>query len=126
MKKRPFRFGVTAIEGAASREAWRTKARRIEDAGYATLVIPDHFTCQSSPIPALLRLCWQMTFLVEWCVTCACFPMSFDGTLPSQQTSQALSSIVGASPCGCPRGWVGCPRPGLQSACTRWISPTIR
>ena len=54
IKKRPFRFGVTAIEGAASREEWRTKARRIEDAGYATLVIPDHFTCQFSPIPALL------------------------------------------------------------------------
>lgn len=54
IKKRPFRFGVTAIEGAASREEWRTKARRIEDAGYATLVIPDHFTCLFSPIPALL------------------------------------------------------------------------
>jgi probable F420-dependent oxidoreductase len=54
IKKRPFRFGVTAIEGAASREGWRTKARRIEDAGYATLVIPDHFACQFSPIPALL------------------------------------------------------------------------
>ncbi|HEX9133606.1 MAG TPA: TIGR03621 family F420-dependent LLM class oxidoreductase [Ktedonobacteraceae bacterium] len=54
IKKRPFRFGVTAIEGAASREEWRTKARRIEDAGYATLVIPDHFACQFSPIPALL------------------------------------------------------------------------
>jgi len=54
IKKRPFRFGVTAIEGASSREEWRAKARRIEDAGYATLVIPDHFTCQLSPIPALL------------------------------------------------------------------------
>ena len=54
IKKRPFRFGVTAIEGAASREEWRAKARRIEDAGYTTLVIPDHFTCQLSPIPALL------------------------------------------------------------------------
>jgi probable F420-dependent oxidoreductase len=54
IKKRPFRLGVTAVEGTASREEWRMKARRIEDAGYATLVIPDHFSRQFSPIPALL------------------------------------------------------------------------
>jgi alkanesulfonate monooxygenase SsuD/methylene tetrahydromethanopterin reductase-like flavin-dependent oxidoreductase (luciferase family) len=51
--KRPFRFGVTAISGAASREEWRTKARSIEEAGYATLVIPDHLVTLFSPIPAL-------------------------------------------------------------------------
>jgi len=51
----------------------------------------------------LYRLCWRMTFLVEWCVPHAFFLMSFDDALPSQQASQALSCIVGASPCGCPR-----------------------
>jgi len=51
--KRPFRFGVTAISGAASREEWRTKARSIEEAGYATLVIPDHLVTLFSPIAAL-------------------------------------------------------------------------
>lgn len=53
IRKRPFRFGVTAIEGATSREEWRTKARSIEDAGYATLVIPDHLVTLFSPIAAL-------------------------------------------------------------------------
>jgi probable F420-dependent oxidoreductase len=53
IRKRPFRFGVTAIEGATSREEWRTKARRIEDAGYATLVIPDHLVTLFSPVAAL-------------------------------------------------------------------------
>ena len=51
--KRLFRFGVTAISGAASREEWRTKARSIEEAGYATLVIPDHLVTLFSPIAAL-------------------------------------------------------------------------
>jgi probable F420-dependent oxidoreductase len=50
---RPFRFGVTT-RGAASREEWIRKARAIEDAGYATLVVPDHFDCTFSPIAALL------------------------------------------------------------------------
>jgi hypothetical protein len=59
-----------------------------------------------------------MTFLVEWCVTRACFLMSFNGTLPSQQPSQALSSIVGASPCGCPRlGLLDCP----GKPCQGWL-----
>ncbi len=53
IRKRPFRFGVTAIDGATSGEEWRTKARRIEDAGYATLVIPDHLVTLFSPIAAL-------------------------------------------------------------------------
>jgi len=52
-RKQPFRFGVTAVEGAASQEEWRTKVRGIEEAGYATLVIPDHLVTLFSPIAAL-------------------------------------------------------------------------
>jgi probable F420-dependent oxidoreductase len=51
--QRPFRFGVTT-RGATSLQEWRSKAREIEDAGYATLVIADHFSCDFSPIAALL------------------------------------------------------------------------
>jgi hypothetical protein len=57
--------------------------------------------------------CWRMTFLVEWCVTCAFSLMILNVFLPSLMASQAHSCIVGSSPCGCPRGWVGCPRAGL-------------
>jgi probable F420-dependent oxidoreductase len=51
---RPFRFGV-ATRGAASRDEWISKAREIEDAGYATLVIAEHFSCDFSPLAALLE-----------------------------------------------------------------------
>ncbi len=39
---KPFRFGVQAAE-ATSGEDWRTKARQVEDLGYSTLLLPDHF-----------------------------------------------------------------------------------
>ena len=39
---RPFRFGVIC-EQMQSAEEWITKARQVEDYGYATLLIRDHF-----------------------------------------------------------------------------------
>src|SRR6266478_5123143 len=49
----PFRFGVTAAH-APSRTAWITIARRVEELGYATLLIPDRMNVGSlSPTPAL-------------------------------------------------------------------------
>ena len=38
--RRPFRFGVVAAS-APSRTAWITAARRVEELGYATLLMPD-------------------------------------------------------------------------------------
>src|SRR5438132_8263897 len=50
---RPFRFGVVAAQ-AASRTAWVTIARRVEELGYATLLIPDRTNAGSlAPTPAL-------------------------------------------------------------------------
>lgn len=49
---RPFRFGVVA-GGATSREEWVTKARRVEELGYAIFLVPDHFVNDISPFPAL-------------------------------------------------------------------------
>jgi len=49
----PFRFGIQT-SNARSREAWEEKARKIEDLGFSTLFMPDHFTEQLSPIPALM------------------------------------------------------------------------
>lgn len=50
---RPFRFGVQAST-ASSRAAWVDLARRTEDHGYAVLTMPDHFTDQLAPMPALM------------------------------------------------------------------------
>ncbi len=52
MKRRPFRFGVTA-DLAGTREDWRSLCRRVEDAGCTNLVVSDHFGNQFALIPAL-------------------------------------------------------------------------
>ena len=49
---RPFRFGVQAST-APSGKAWADLARRTEDLGYAVLTMPDHFTDQLAPVPAM-------------------------------------------------------------------------
>lgn len=40
--------------GAKSGEAWREKARKIEDLGFSTLLMPDHFNEQYAPMPAMV------------------------------------------------------------------------
>jgi probable F420-dependent oxidoreductase len=47
-----FRFGVQ-LSKADSGVAWRDTARKIEDLGYSTLFIPDHFEDQFGPLVAL-------------------------------------------------------------------------
>jgi probable F420-dependent oxidoreductase len=49
---RPFRFAVYAFT-APSGEAWADFARRAEELGYDTLLVPDHLSGQLSPIAAL-------------------------------------------------------------------------
>ena len=50
---RPFRFGVQASK-AATRADWAELARRAESTGYSVLTMPDHFTDQLAPVPALM------------------------------------------------------------------------
>jgi len=50
---RRFRFGAQ-LSYAGSATEWAAKARRVEELGYATLCMPDHFDDQLAPIPALL------------------------------------------------------------------------
>lgn len=50
---RPFRFGVQ-VATASSGFEWTAKARRAEELGYATFLMPDHFGDQLAPIPALV------------------------------------------------------------------------
>ena len=52
LPRRPFRFGVQ-LSGPADAAGWADQARRVEDLGYSTLTLPDHFTDQLAPIPAL-------------------------------------------------------------------------
>ena len=50
---RPFRFGVQ-VNRADTAAAWRDLARRVEADGYDVLTMPDHFTEQLAPVPALM------------------------------------------------------------------------
>ncbi len=49
---RPFRFGVQC-KSASSRSDWVGLARKIQDLGYSTMTIPDHFDDQLAPTVAL-------------------------------------------------------------------------
>ena len=49
---RPFRFGVLASKARSSSD-WTETAKKAEALGYSTLVMPDHFGDQLSPIAAL-------------------------------------------------------------------------
>lgn len=49
---RPFRFGL-ALAGFDHGHDWPETARRIEDLGYATMLVPDHLGDQLAPLPAV-------------------------------------------------------------------------
>jgi probable F420-dependent oxidoreductase len=48
----PFRFGVQ-VNGTGTRTEWVDLARMVEATGYSTLTMPDHFSDQLAPVPAL-------------------------------------------------------------------------
>jgi len=50
---RPFRFGIQASK-AGSRKEWVELAKTTEDHGFSSLTMPDHFTDQLAPVPALM------------------------------------------------------------------------
>ena len=50
---KPFRFGIQAST-APDRRSWVDLANRAEDLGYSALTMPDHFTDQLAPMPALM------------------------------------------------------------------------
>jgi len=53
LSARAFRFGVL-LSRAESAAEWLDLARKVEDLGYSTLLIPDHFGRQLAPLPALV------------------------------------------------------------------------
>lgn len=50
---RPFRFGIQASK-AGSRKEWVELAKTTEASGFSSLTMPDHFTDQLAPVPALM------------------------------------------------------------------------
>jgi probable F420-dependent oxidoreductase len=52
---RTFRFGLQA-SSAGSRDGWIGLAHKVEDLGYSTLFMPDHFGGQLAPVPALMAV----------------------------------------------------------------------
>ena len=50
---RPFRFGIQC-RGPADRSGWAALARKVEDLGWSTLTIADHFDDALAPVPALM------------------------------------------------------------------------
>lgn len=49
---KPFRFGVQ-LSGPADAAGWADQARRVESLGYSSITMPDHFTDQLAPMPAM-------------------------------------------------------------------------
>jgi len=50
---RKFRFGAQLFS-AGSHRSWADAARKVEDLGYSSLFVPDHFGDQLAPVPALV------------------------------------------------------------------------
>jgi len=59
---RPFRFGVQ-VSQVDSASGWRDKARKLEDLGYSTLFMPDHFGEELAPLPAIAMAAAHTTTL---------------------------------------------------------------
>ncbi|MGA0117568.1 MAG: TIGR03621 family F420-dependent LLM class oxidoreductase [Ilumatobacteraceae bacterium] len=59
---RGFRFGVQ-VSKAPTAHDWAELARRVEGAGYDVLTMPDHFTDQLAPMPALMAAASATTTL---------------------------------------------------------------
>jgi probable F420-dependent oxidoreductase len=51
---RPFRFGYQTSNLAATSRDWADLARKVEDLGYSTLFVPDHFGAQHGPFVSLM------------------------------------------------------------------------
>ncbi len=52
---RKFRFAVQLSKGPeATARSWADQAKKAEDLGYSTLLMPDHFGDQLAPVPALV------------------------------------------------------------------------
>jgi probable F420-dependent oxidoreductase len=56
IRLRPFRFSTPLGEDVVDRRSLRERARLLEDLGYATATVPDHFDRQLGPIATLMAI----------------------------------------------------------------------
>jgi probable F420-dependent oxidoreductase len=57
MPEHPFRFAAQlSVSPDGTAAGWAEQARKAEDLGYSTLLMPDHFDEQYAPIPALMAV----------------------------------------------------------------------
>ncbi len=67
---KPFRFAIQA-KNANTKAEWVDQAKKVEDLGYSSLSLPDHFDGQLSPTPALMAAADATTSLrvgaLVWC-----------------------------------------------------------
>lgn len=61
--QRPFRFGIQ-LTGPLPGRTWAETARAVEDAGYSSLHLPDHFGDQFGPLPAMAAAAAATTELI--------------------------------------------------------------
>jgi probable F420-dependent oxidoreductase len=59
---KPFRFGVQVSQVGSASE-WCDKARKLEDLGFSTLFMPDHFGQELAPLPAIAMAAAHTTTL---------------------------------------------------------------
>src|SRR5437899_12804786 len=59
---KPFRFGVQ-VSQVDSASRWRDKARKLEDLGFSTFFMPDHFGQELAPMPAIAMAAAHTTTL---------------------------------------------------------------
>ena len=55
LPRKPFRFGIQ-VSTQPDRASWVDLAKRTEANGFDVLTMPDHFTDQLAPIPALMTV----------------------------------------------------------------------
>ncbi len=104
MMQRPFRFGVhtsNATDGAA----WIAAARRIEDLGFSTLFLRDHFDDQLAPIAAMTAAACTTTDLR---VGCLVFDNDYRHPLVLAKEMATLDVLsAGRVEIGVGAGWMG-------------------
>ncbi len=66
VSNRPFRFGISGR--GETLQQWRDFAKKAEDLGYSSLDLPDHFSRQMSPLPALTAAA-QVTTTLRFATT---------------------------------------------------------
>ena len=64
MADHPFRFAAQLSKGPeGTARSWAEQARKVEDLGFSTLFMPDHFGDQLAPVPALAAVAAATTTL---------------------------------------------------------------